>query len=151
MPLTTAQTALFFEDATSMALSHETVMQLSHEGITLVDDLVEFDKASIQQIVSSLRKPGGRIADPTPGAPAGSTIPQPPYRFGAKSQSRMEVACDLLRFYETIGRPVTAANLKWSTVMLKFGLLWKSLTAHCVAVDPATPLITKELPIMKLC
>ena len=126
-------------------------MQLSHEGITIVDDLVEFDKVSIQQIVSSLRRPGGRIADPTPGAPAGSTIPQPPFRFGAKSQSRMEVACDLLRFYETIGRPVTAANLKWSTVMLKFGLLWKSLKARHLALDPVTPVISKELPIMKWC
>ena len=48
MPLTTGQTTLFFEDADSMALPHETVLQLSHEGITIVDDLVEFDKASIQ-------------------------------------------------------------------------------------------------------
>ena len=144
---------LFFEDAAQIAILHETVLQLIHGGICIVDDLVEFNKVLIQQIASIIRRPGGMINYLTPRAAQGSTIPTPPFRFGAKSQSQsqshLEVAYDLVRFYETIGRPLTGANLKCGTVMCKFGLLWKSHTAYQLALDPAMPVISKELPIMK--
>ena len=103
---------LFFEDAAQIAILHETVLQLIHGGICIVDDLVEFNKVLIQQIASIIRRPGGMINYLTPRAAQGSTIPTPPFRFGAKSQSRLEVACDLVRFYETISKTLTAVNLK---------------------------------------
>ena len=112
MILTTGQTTLFFEDAEQMAMPHEAVLQLTHEGLDTVDDLVEFDKVSIQHIASSLRRLGGRIPDTTPRTVYRSTIPIPPFKFGAKYQIRMEVACNLVCFYETLGRPLTAENLK---------------------------------------
>ena len=131
-----------------MAIPHATVLQVSHEGIDTVSDLAEFDKSPLKQIADNLRRPGGRIADPSPGAGAGATIPTPPFVFGAKSQMRMEVACNLIRFYDTIGRPLTAANLKWD-VMYKFGLIYKPLVARQLKAQPETPRITQELPIMK--
>ena len=63
----------------------------------------------------------------------------------------MEVACDLVRFYDTIGRPMTAANMKWSPVMRNFGLLWKSLIERRDADEPAVPKVTKNIPPMKWC
>ena len=62
------------------------MLQLQAEGITLVSDLADFNKDSLQQLADNLRHPGGRIPDPNPAAQARSTIPTPPFVFGAKSQ-----------------------------------------------------------------
>ena len=72
MVLTAAQTTAFFENANQMAIPTATVAQLGNEGITTVDDLIDFDEDSLKQIAENLRRPGGRIPDPTPGAPAGA-------------------------------------------------------------------------------
>ena len=127
MVLTVAQTSAFFTNANQMAMSAATVAQLANEGISTVSDLVDFDKDSLQKIVSNLRRPGGRIPDPNPHAGLGATIPTPLFVFGAKSQMRFEVACNLVRFYETIGRPLTPTNLAWTPIMSRFGKIWKSI------------------------
>ena len=90
-----------------MALPRVPVVQLANEGIVMVEYLAEFYKNSLKQIDDNLRIPGGRIPDPTPGAAAGATIPMPPFR----SHTRLEVAGNLIRFYETIGRQCNPANL----------------------------------------
>ena len=64
MVLTAAQMTTFFEHAEQMGIPHATVMQLQSEGITLVADLADFDKDSLQQLVDNLRHPGGRVLDP---------------------------------------------------------------------------------------
>ncbi len=97
MVLTAAQTTLFFEDNAQMGIPHATVLQLQNEGISTVDDLIDFDKDTLQQVADNLRRPGGRIQDPTPGAVLGATIPTPPFVFGAKSQKRLLAACDIVR------------------------------------------------------
>ena len=70
MVLTAAQTTTFFENAAQMAIPNATVLQLVAEGIDLVNDLSEFDKDTISQIASNLRRPA-----------AGNH-----YVFGAESQ-----------------------------------------------------------------
>ena len=124
MVLTNAQITAFFENATKMAIPHATVVKLNQEGISDVSDLAEFDKSSINQIADNLRRPGGRIVDPNDLT---MTIPTPPFVVGAKSQQRLNVACDMIRFYNTIGRTLMAANLQWTTTMSKFKDLWKSI------------------------
>ena len=79
-----------------MSIPHATVVQLQQEGITAVSDLADFDQSSLQQLADNLRRPGGRVPNPDPGADAGATIPTPPFVFGAKSQKRLLVACDLV-------------------------------------------------------
>jgi hypothetical protein len=76
MVLTAAQTTAFFENADQMAIPNATVLQLVTEGIDSVDDLSEFDKDTISQIASNLRRPA-----------AGNH-----FVFGAKSQKRLAVA-----------------------------------------------------------
>ena len=124
MVLTTAQMTTFFEHTDQMGIPHTTVVQLRAEGIQAVTDLLDFDKDSLQQLADNLRRPGGHIPDPNPGAPAGATIPTPPFVFGAKSQKRITVTCDLVRFFATVSRDLTAANLQWSTVMKSFEIQW---------------------------
>ena len=112
MVLTNAQITAFFEDADQMAIPAETRAQMINEGIQAVEDLVDFDKEALKQVASNLRRPGGRVADPNPGADPGATIPIPAFIFGAKSQLRLSAAADLLRYYEMVGRDTTPGNIR---------------------------------------
>ena len=111
MVLTAAQNTAFFENPDQMGIPHETMVQMQREGIQTVADLADFEKQELQQLADNLRKPGGRIPDPNPNAALGATIPMPAFTYGAKSQKRLTVACDLVRFYQTVGRDLTAANI----------------------------------------
>ena len=86
MVLTAAQMTTFFEHTDQMGIPHATMLQLQSEGITSVSDLADFNKDSLQQLADNLRRPEGCIPDPNPTAQPGSTIPTPPFVFGAKSQ-----------------------------------------------------------------
>lgn len=132
-----------------MGIPHDTVLQLRNEGITTIEDLADFDKDSLQQLADNLRRPGGRVPDPNPGAALGSTIPTPPFVFGAKSQKRLLVACDLVRYYQTTGRDISAANMRWTHVMKNFEIQWKALKEMRDDDEPEVPKITKALPIIK--
>lgn len=153
MVFTAAQTRAFFEDNDQMAMERDTVAQLMQEGIQTVVDLIDFDEASLKQIAENLRRPAGRIPDPTIGNPggavAGSTIPCPPFVFGAKSQNRLLVATELLKFYKTIGRDTTVTNLKWNHVMRNFGEQWKAIKDKSKESEPEVPKISKTLPLIR--
>ena len=122
MVLTATQMTAFFEDADQMGIPHIIVVQLQAEGVTSVSDLTDFNKDSLQQLADNLKCPGGHVPDPNPTAQPGSTIPTPPFVFGAKSQRRIAVACDLVNYYRTVGHDLTAANLQWNTVMKNFDI-----------------------------
>ena len=125
------------------------MVQMLLEGIQSIADLADFEKVSLQQLSDNLRKPGGRIPDPDPNAPAGATIPMPAFTYGAKSQKRLTVVCDLIRYYQTVGRDLTAANIQWNQVMSNFEIQWKALKERKDEDDPGVPKITKALPIIK--
>ena len=89
MVLTNAQTTAFFEQQDQMGVPHQTVTQLVNEGISQVEDLKEFTKDDIKNLADVLRKTH------TPrGSRASQTVTY--YQFGAKSQKRMMVACELI-------------------------------------------------------
>ena len=81
---------------------------------------------------------------------ANPTMPTPPFVFGAISQLRMNVAIDFIRYYETIGRPLTPVNIRWDPIIKTFAQHWKSLKDRKEESAPATPKITKTpLDVMK--
>ena len=125
------------------------MVQMQQEGIQSVADLADFEKQSLQQLADNLRKPTGRVADPDPTAALGATIPTTAFTYGATSQKRLTVACDLIRFYQTVGRDLTAANIQWNQVMSNFEIQWQALKDRKDEDDPDVPKITKALPIMK--
>ena len=149
MVLTAAQVNAFFTHQDQMAIPVATVNQLAEEGIETIQDLAEFNKDTFAQVLENLRKPGGRIPNPDPNAPQGSTIPQPPFTFGAKSHRRILAACDLIRYYDTIGRDITPQNVRWNPIIKNFEEQWKALTDRRVNDDPEVPKISKSLPIIK--
>ena len=82
-------------------------------------------------------------------AAAGATIPTPAFVFGAKSQARLSVACDLVCNYKTTGHDLTAANMRWTQVSKNFDIQWKALKAQKDEDDPEVPKILRSLPIIK--
>ena len=98
-----------------------------------------------------MRRPGERIPNPDPNATPGDMIPTPPFSFGAKSQMRLKEATIILRYYETVWRDITAANMRWTTTIKDFVEHWKYLEEHKKEADvPDTPKITKYLAVTKL-
>ena len=148
MVFTGAQTTAFFENHDQMGIPHVTMVQMQHEGIHSVAYLGDFDKDSLQQLADNLRKPGGRIPDPDPNIVQGATILTPVFTYRAKSQRRLTVACDLIRYYQTVHRDHTAANIQWNHVMSNFELQWKALKQSKDEDDTEVPKITKALPMI---
>ena len=130
MPLTNQQTTTFFENADNLGIPHNVRVALREEGIDSVEDLLEFDKAAIEQIASNFRRR------------------TPPITFGAKMQKRMVEACDLIRFYRDIGRVWTPGNIRYVTIM-NFTQQWKSLKDRKDGDQPEVPKISKDLGILR--
>ena len=149
MVITNAQATAFFENDPQMGIPHRIFVKLADEGINTISDLSEFTSESLKQITENLRRPTGREPDPTVGAAVGATIPIQPFVLGAKSQMRLKAASHLVRFYETVGRPLTAANMQWTPVIKNFAEHWKALEERAAENDPETPKITKALPVTK--
>ena len=89
------------------------------------------------------------MPDCNPGAPPGSTIPTPPFVFGAKSQEGIAITCDLVKYYTIVGCDLAAANLQWSTVMKNFEIQWTVLKERKGDDSPDVPKISKVLPVIK--
>ena len=110
-----------------MGIPDEMVVQLVNERIATVDDLVDFDKDTIQQVADSLRRLGGSIPYPTPNAAPGATIPTPPFVFGENSQKRILTAGDIVRYYDTTRRGIATSKISWNTVIKNFEAQWKAI------------------------
>ena len=135
MVLTGNQVTAFFENADQMAIPNATVVRLVHEGISDVNDLAKFKKEDIEKIAANLRRP--------------VVQGQAPLILGAKSVKRLIVACDLVRYYATVGRTITPGNIQWNTVMKNFEIQWKALKDKKDGDEPETPKISKGLNIMR--
>ena len=59
------------------------------------------------------------------------------------------MACDLIRFYQTVGRDLTAAIIQWNQVMSNLEIQWKALKDRKDEDGPDIPKITKVLPTIK--
>jgi hypothetical protein len=117
-----------------MAIPNATILELLfNEGINTVDALSKFDKDTIVQIACNLRRP-----------PAGA-----PLVLGAKSQKRLIVACERVRYYETVSCTLAATNLQWNTVMKNFEIQWIALLDKKSKDEPETLKISKSVNIMK--
>jgi hypothetical protein len=131
-----------------MAIPAVTRAQLATEGIINVDDLAKFDAENLKQIANNLRRPSGRVPV-DPDEPDGATMPTPPFVFGAKSLNRLKVASNLIRYYEAVGRDLTAANMHWDPIIKLCIDHCKSLKDRKKEDRPDTPKITRGLPVVK--
>ena len=114
------ETNILFKDNNNMYILNVMVVQPVNKGISEVTDFLDFYTYTLQNIDDNLCHPGVRVPEhnytspvpfPVPLPPV-TTIIDPPIIFGAKYQKRLLIAYDLIQFYETIGRNVTAANIQ---------------------------------------
>jgi len=132
MVFTAAQTLAFFTQDTQMAIPRASIQSLRDEGIMNVSDLAEFTEKKISSMAANFRR-----------APGGPVI------FGAKSEGRLVVAANAVRYYGAVGRPISSANMQWDPVLKNFEQQFLAIKAMKDQTDPDTPKITKALPVMK--
>ena len=110
-----------------------------------MDDLAEFENAEFKQVAYNLSHP--------PQAPNNAQppvlVPQQPFVLGAKSLRRLKVAAKAVRYYESIGRPTTAANMHYTNTLRNFELQWNSLEEKIDADEPDVPKVTRNLAITR--
>ena len=119
-----------------MAIVNATRVQLQNEGIMRVEDLAEFTKEDLDAVAHNLHHPAARVG---------------PFIFGAKSQKRLTVMAELVRYYDTIGRDLSAGNMQWNTVGKHFEIQWNALKKKKEDDIPETPKMAKQLAPMKWC
>ena len=87
------------------------------EGLGVLADFLEFDKDAIEIVCSSIRKPGGTIANPNAnvqGAPA--YVPNPGFSIPAICEKRLIAAAYTAKIYDMIGRDITPETMSRSRI-----------------------------------
>ena len=126
--VTANQATAFYEDNAQMGIPHATVVQMRNEGILLISDLEEFSKEDIDNLANTLRK-----------TPIPNVTPPLNYTFGVKSQKRRIVAAEIVRYYVTVGRKITASDMLWNPVLKDFEVQWNSIKQRKEQDSPETP------------
>ena len=92
-------------------------------------------------MANNLRKPPGTIPNPNfeEGSDEPKRISRPSYVLWAKSSKRLKIAAAAGRYYETIGRELTPANMHYESVLQDFREQWKALEMKCKDDDPSVP------------
>jgi hypothetical protein len=145
MVLTAGQITSFFEDADQMGLKNRTrIDSLVPEGITTVDELKEWDDDDWDQWASNFKRPD-KTADPLNPALLIATVP---YSLSVKSLKRLKTASKLVKYYDSVSIPVTAANIKW-LVMDNFIIQRKAMEIKAKETKPDVPKLTKTMTVAK--
>ena len=129
MVWTNAQKTTFLTDKDHLHIPQATVEKLKEEGIEAPEDLLEFDEEKICNIAKTFR--------------ANNTI------LGAKSIGRLCEACNIVKYYKTVNRTLTTANMRYNQVIQNFAIEWKALIEKKEKDEPATPKLTKGVTVMQ--
>ena len=119
-------------------------MHLATEGIATPGDLSEFNtKEMWNQIVENCKRPP-MIVNPQNAL---QFVPQVPFQLPAKSLMRLKSAAKAVKYYERVGRALTADMLTM-TRLNNFKEEYDSLQERKNANDDSSlPIISTKLPI----
>ena len=112
-----------------MGLPSDTVLFLVTEGIDRVKDLADFSDDLLENVAKNGRHLKKNVS--------------------AMSLHRLKVAAQAVRFYISIGQPITVDNINWSPVLKNFEKQWATMDKAISEAYPPTPPITKASPFMK--
>lgn len=113
------------------------------EGLSVLDDFLEFDDASIKTLCSSVRKPSGLVTDPND---PNRLIVDPGFNIPAICEKRLKWAAYAARSYQMVGRVLSQDGLNRARLKL-FERHAELVKDH---VDPEKlPVVTKTYGIMK--
>ena len=109
---TEAAMRTYLRDVIGIADPIERRQAIQGEGLSVIGDFAEFEKDDIETLCSSVRKPGGTIANPNAAAAnAPATIPNPGYSIPAICEKRLVSAAYVAKIYSMIGREITQASM----------------------------------------
>jgi hypothetical protein len=135
MVFTAAQLTAFFTDADQMALVDATRVQLATiEGISDPSHLAGHKEDSFKQISRSLSRPANGHG---------------PYVLGAMSLHRLMVTSDLVRYYNSIGRDLTPANVFYATTGNSFDTCYSVHADKKLSENKDPPVPSRTLPILQ--
>ena len=120
--------------------SDAAVLRLTHEGITNLESLIDFDEKSIKLLPKVCKDDIDAIAEDVPNGIA----PEPAVNganISSISVQRLIVAADAARYYQAIGRTPTTQNMHYNNVLKNFKLEWEAFQAVKKEDDPKVPKI----------
>jgi hypothetical protein len=132
--LSNVEVASFFKDKDSMnCQTTNAVTALSAEGITIPEDLIDFEDDDIDNMARNLSK-----------------IPNPnTVRLSAICVKRLKIAAACARFYKSIGRDLSKSNMSYS-VMSIFWKQWQALESQKKSKDKTEfPKMDRNTSILK--
>jgi hypothetical protein len=132
--LTDGDVKIFFKDRDNMnCVTDDAITALKDEGITIPEDLIDFEDDDIDNMARNLSK------IPTP-----NTI-----RLSAICVKRLKVAAACARFYKSIGRTLSKSNMSYA-VMSIFWKQWQALISQKKDKDKASfPKMDRNTSILK--
>ena len=130
-----------------MKVPRETWVAMQSMGISDVDSLKDYTKDLLEHLRSDLRRPSGTMQDPND---ATRLIPRTPYVLSPVSFHRLYVASEAVRYYAEVGRPLTAANMRWQGPLTAFEMYLKARTEEEKNQESlVVPVISKSNPIFQ--
>ena len=138
---TTAAFRTWLKGNLNMKLSSDaSVLRLTHEGITSLDSLTDFDANAIKLLPKVCKDNIDAIAADVPNGIA-AEIAVNGANISSISVQRLIVAADAARYYQAIDRTPTTANMHYTNVLKVFNLEWEAYEAVKSEGDPKIPKI----------
>jgi hypothetical protein len=164
MPFSNAENNNFFDNGPQMNLLVAVRLRLQNEGLSTVDDFIDFHDDELNQAFKNLRTPIPGIAG-IPGIPAqvnnagveviaevppiAPTPGSPAKIVSAQCIKRLKVASVAYHYYDSIARAHTAPNMNYTTVLRDFYLEWEAVLALNKEDKADVPLLSKQVPPLK--
>ena len=139
MVFTAIQNTLFFTDAVKMGLSVRTRQALVNEGISMADDLHEWEDDEWDQFASNYKQQT-QIVDPNN---ANLLINQSPFLVPVKYLKRLKEASRIARFYKAVGRPLSQQNMRWNHVIENYAIQKNAMEKMLKEDVPDVPKLLK--------
>ena len=158
MTLTALQHTHFFTANVQMGLSTAQRDSLAAQGLSSVDDFVDFGKDELEQALKNMRTsipgiaavPAITNAEGVVTTPAEPAVPAiRPVIMPAKSAHRLEVASVAWHYFTDTSRSVTSANMHYNNILKNFHIEWKAITSMATSSSSDVPCITKNNPPLR--
>ena len=118
----------YLRDVIGVPDPREFQMAIQDQGLVFIEDFLEFDKEAIETLCTSIRKPGGTIANPDVGSPnAPAEIPNPGFSVLAICEKRLISAACIANVYDMVERDITSDTLSHACI--------KKYEAHHTLMD----------------
>ena len=120
-PVATAQFRLYLKGTTNMKMNTDAaVTRILYEGVTSFESLGDFDATSIKALAKNCRETIPAVAL---DRDAGILVDEPQVNgtvVSTQSMVRLTVACNATKYYLSVGRTPSLANLHYTNVLATF-------------------------------